>query len=30
MTYVAEEDQELLAYNRRLAELADREQPHAG
>jgi hypothetical protein len=30
VTYVAEEDQELLAYNRRLAELADREQRHAG
>lgn len=30
VTYVAEEDEELLAYNRRLAQLADREQPHAG
>lgn len=30
VTYVAEEDQELLAYNRRLAQLADREQRHAG
>ncbi|HKN96025.1 MAG TPA: hypothetical protein VJX10_02815 [Pseudonocardiaceae bacterium] len=27
---VAEEDQELLAYNRYLAQLADREQRHAG
>lgn len=30
VTYVADEDDELLAYNRRLAELADREQHHAG
>jgi DNA-binding transcriptional regulator of glucitol operon len=30
VTYVAEEDQELLAYNKRLAQLADREQRHAG
>lgn len=30
VTYEADEDQELLAYNRRLAELADREQHHAG
>lgn len=30
MEYVAEEDQELLAYNRYLAQLADREQHHAG
>lgn len=28
VTYVAEEDQELLAYNRRLAQLADQEQHH--
>jgi hypothetical protein len=28
--YVAEEDQELLAYNHYLAQLADREQHHAG
>jgi DNA-binding transcriptional regulator of glucitol operon len=30
VTYVAEEDQELLAYNHRLARLADQEQHHAG
>ena len=30
VTYVAEEDQELLAYNRRLAQLAEQEQRHAG
>jgi DNA-binding transcriptional regulator of glucitol operon len=30
VTYVAEEDQELLAYNHYLAQLADREQRHAG
>jgi DNA-binding transcriptional regulator of glucitol operon len=30
VTYEAEADDELLAYNRRLAELADREQRHAG
>lgn len=30
VTYVAEEDQELIAYNRRLADLADQEQRHAG
>jgi hypothetical protein len=29
-TYRAEEDQELLAYNHYLAQLADREQHHAG
>lgn len=28
VTYVAEEDQELLDYNRRLAQLADQEQHH--
>jgi DNA-binding transcriptional regulator of glucitol operon len=28
--FVAEEDQELLAYNHYLAQLADREQRHAG
>jgi DNA-binding transcriptional regulator of glucitol operon len=30
VTYVAEEDVELLAYNQYLAQLADREQRHAG
>jgi DNA-binding transcriptional regulator of glucitol operon len=30
VTYVVEEDIELLAYNSYLAELADREQHHAG
>jgi DNA-binding transcriptional regulator of glucitol operon len=30
MTYVAEEDQELLAYNEYLGRLADREHRHAG
>jgi DNA-binding transcriptional regulator of glucitol operon len=30
VNYVAGEDEELLAYNRHLAELADREQRHAG
>ncbi|HEY3748360.1 MAG TPA: hypothetical protein VGL80_04100 [Pseudonocardiaceae bacterium] len=30
VTYVLEEDIELLAYNSYLAELADREQHHAG
>jgi hypothetical protein len=30
VTYVAEEDVELLAYNQYLAQLADREQHHAG
>lgn len=30
VTYVAEEDQELLAYNHRLAQLAEQEQRHAG
>lgn len=30
VTYVAEEDQALIAYNRRLAQLADQEQRHAG
>lgn len=29
-TYEDDEDQELLAYNRRLARLADRERRHAG
>lgn len=28
VTYVAEEDQALLAYNRRLAQLADQERHH--
>ena len=30
MNHGGEEDQELLAYNRYLAQLADREQHHAG
>ncbi len=30
MDYEGEEDQELLAYNHYLAQLADREQRHAG